>query len=251
MSHLPWLSSSTIDFPPTSHALKDPNGLLAAGGDLSPERLITAYQRGIFPWYDETQPILWWSPSPRLILIPAELHVSKSMAKLLRKSAFRVTTDTAFAQVVNACAQPREQQDGTWITEDIVNAYCQLHQLGYAHSVEVWEGQTLVGGLYGVALGKVFFGESMFSRTSNASKYGFITLIKALEKLDFRLIDCQVHTGHLASLGAKEIDRETFENYLLHYISNHTSDNISSICDNVSNTALRAQWPTALGTSFA
>ncbi len=219
MTQLHWLLPGSTEFPPTELAFQEPNGLLAAGGDLSPAQLIAAYQRGIFPWFDDSQPILWWSPDPRLVLFPNELHISKSMAKLLRRKTFSVSTDKAFLRVLHACAEARPGQDGTWITQDIINAYTQLHDLGYAHSVEVWQDDQLVGGLYGIAMGRIFFGESMFSRRSNASKVGFIHLVTALQRLDFALIDCQVHTGHLASMGAREIDRQTFENYLLNCIN--------------------------------
>lgn len=242
MTELLWLEPGSTNFPPTYQALTDPNGLLAVGGDLSPNQLLAAYQRGIFPWFDETQPILWWSPSPRLVLKPSELHVSKSMRKLLRRAPFTVTTDTAFEQVIAACAEPRDGQDGTWITEEMQEAYILLHQLGFAHSVEVWDDEHLIGGLYGVALGRVFFGESMFSRASNASKYGFITLIQALQKLDFGLIDCQVHTDHLSSLGAKEVDRQTFEKYLISYIERGTVKD----ADHTYNKSLKARWPAKL-----
>lgn len=218
MTALPWLESFSLDFPSTETALDDPNGLLAAGDTLTTEQLIKAYQLGIFPWFEDGQPVLWWSPSPRLVLKPSDLHTSKSMKKLLRKGLFRVTTDTAFEEVIQACAEPRINQSGTWITEEIEQAYIKLHELGYAHSVEVWRENELVGGLYGIAMGKVYFGESMFARESNASKYGFLTLIPALEALGYRLIDCQVHTEHLASLGATEIPRAEFEDYLLNFI---------------------------------
>lgn len=214
MSYLPWIEADAVNFPETSNALEEPNGLLAAGGNLSPKQLLTAYRNGIFPWYEEDQPVLWWTPDPRLVLYPEDLHVSKSMAKLLRKKAFEVTTDQAFEEVMWACAALRRGGEGTWITEDIIEAYVRLHNMGIAHSVEVWEEGKLVGGLYGIALGKVYFGESMFSRTSNASKYGFIQLTRKLQKLGFGLIDCQIYSEHLASLGATEISRLAFEKEL-------------------------------------
>lgn len=196
-------------FPPVE--LSEPDGILAIGGDLSPERLILAYQSGIFPWYNEGEPILWWSPDPRMVLYPAELKVSKSMAQVLRSGKFRVTLDTAFADVMTACAETnRKGQPGTWINRDMIKAYTQLHERGYAHSVEVWDGDSLVGGLYGVALGKVFSGESMFSKASNASKAGFITLVRWLQQQGFHFIDCQTHTPHLESLGGRLIPRERF-----------------------------------------
>ncbi len=215
MSQLPWLEPYSTQFPDTCHALNEPNGLLAAGDTLSTDQLLAAYRKGIFPWFEEGQPVLWWSPSPRLVLRPDQLHISKSMKKVFRRGQYKVTTDTCFDAVIRACAAPRDEQDSTWITDDIVNAYNQLHDLGVAHSVEVWQGKSLVGGLYGIALGKVFFGESMFSLASNASKFGFITLVENLRQLNYQLIDCQVHTDHLASLGASEISRAEFENYLL------------------------------------
>lgn len=218
MTTLPWIEDGDTEFPPTRSALVDPNGLLAVGGDLCPQQLIAAYRRGIFPWFDDTQPVLWWSPDPRLVLFPDQLHISKSMRKLLQKKAFSVTTDTAFSAVMRACAQPRKDQDGTWISDQMIAAYQSLHESGYAHSVEVWLQGELVGGLYGVHIGRVFFGESMFSRVSNASKYGFINLITSLQKQGVKLIDCQVHTSHLASLGAQEIPRTMFEQLLTKYI---------------------------------
>lgn len=198
-----------IIFPNPELARKD--GLLAFGGDLSEERLITAYSMGIFPWYNEDSPILWWSPDPRLILIPEELKVSRSLRRVINKGVFKVTMDTAFEQVIRNCAEaPREGQGGTWITEDMIEAYIRLHRSGYAHSVESWCEGELVGGLYGIILGKVFFGESMFSKVSNASKVAFVTIVERLKDQGFSLIDCQVKTEHLMSLGAKEISRQSF-----------------------------------------
>ncbi|MBR9912350.1 MAG: leucyl/phenylalanyl-tRNA--protein transferase [Gammaproteobacteria bacterium] len=217
MTKLYWIEAGSTLFPDTADALSEPNGLLAAGGDMSVTQLLAAYRRGIFPWFDESQPVLWWSPDPRLVLLPGKLHVSKSMAKLLRQNRFQVTSDRNFDAVVAACAEPRPGQPGTWISPQIAAAYGELHKLGHAHSVEVWQDQQLVGGLYGVAIGQVFFGESMFSRTSNASKYGFIWLTRQLQKLHFKLVDCQVYTSHLASLGAEEIPRRIFEQYLINY----------------------------------
>lgn len=215
MTTLPWIEDGSTEFPPTQQALTDPNGLLAVGGDLSPRQLLAAYRQGIFPWFDDSQPILWWSPNPRLVISPANLHVSRSMRKLLQKRPFTITTDRAFTDVMRACAEPRKHQDGTWISEQMITAYQTLHRLGHAHSVEVWQQEVLVGGLYGIHIGKVFFGESMFSRISNASKYGFIMLVLRLQQRGFKLIDCQVHTPHLASLGAEEIPRNAFEKLLL------------------------------------
>lgn len=190
-------------------------GILAVGGDLSPERLLTAYYNGIFPWYSNDEPIIWWSPDPRMVLWPSELKVSKSMRKVIRDNTFTITTDTAFAEVIQACAdQPRHDQDGTWITNDMQQAYIDLHELGYVHSVEVWQNNELVGGLYGVMVGSIFCGESMFARVSNASKYGFILLVQALQNAGCTMVDCQTHTDHLESLGAAEIPRADFLNHL-------------------------------------
>ncbi|MBM2838640.1 MAG: aat [Deltaproteobacteria bacterium] len=201
--------SNEITFPNPELARKD--GLLAFGGDLSEERLITAYSMGIFPWYNAGSPILWWSPDPRLILLPDELKVSRSLRKVVNKGVFKVTMDTAFEQVIRNCAvAPREGQGGTWITEDMIEAYIRLHRSGYAHSVESWCEGELVGGLYGITLRKVFFGESMFSKVSNASKVAFVTIVERLKEQGFSLIDCQVKTEHLMSLGAKEISRQSF-----------------------------------------
>jgi leucyl/phenylalanyl-tRNA--protein transferase len=200
-----------IEFPDVSEASAE--GLLAVGGDLSPERLLYAYQNGIFPWFDETEPILWWSPDPRFVLFPEYLKVSKSMSQVLRKNQFKVTENQAFRDVIENCAiAKREGQHGTWITDDMIDAYTKLHQLGYAKSVEVWENDELVGGLYGIAIeNKVFCGESMFAKVSNASKVAFITLV---QNSNYKLIDCQLHTKHLESLGAKHISRLEFLKYL-------------------------------------
>lgn len=211
---IPWLDESDIQFPPIEFALDEPNGLLCAGGDLSIHTLLQAYSSGIFPWYSDPDPILWWSPSPRSIIKPNEIHISKSMKKLLKKRPFSISCDKAFIDVMHYCAEPRNYTDETWITEDMVNAYCKLHNAGYAHSIEVWQEEELVGGLYGVALGCVFFGESMFSNISNASKIGFIQLSQALEYCGFELIDCQVSSAHLDSLGAHEVDRTEFKSLL-------------------------------------
>ncbi|MFL0809171.1 MAG: leucyl/phenylalanyl-tRNA--protein transferase [Agarilytica sp.] len=211
MSQLAWLNES-LEFPDTSNALDDPDGLLAVGGDLSQARLLNAYRRGIFPWYSEGQPILWWSPSPRLVLIPTELHIGRSNRKLLNKQEFEIRINTAFDEVMHHCAAiPRDGQDGTWIMEEMIEAYVELNKAGYAHSVETWRDGKLVGGLYGLALGKAFFGESMFSLQSGASKVAFISLAKTLERWQYHLIDCQIHTDYLASFGAKEIPRKAFE----------------------------------------
>jgi leucyl/phenylalanyl-tRNA--protein transferase len=197
-----------IVFPPVQ--LSEPDGLLAMGGDLSTERLLLAYRSGIFPWFDGDTP-LWWSPSPRFVLFPQELKVSKSMKQLIKKQAFDFTIDKAFAEVINNCkTSPRKDQDGTWITNEVKAAYIQLHLLGYAHSAEAWLNGELVGGCYGIRMGHVFFGESMFSKVPNASKYAFINYVHALQKENIELIDCQVYTPHLESLGARMIEREKF-----------------------------------------
>ncbi len=189
----------------------DADGLLAMGGDLGIERLVNAYASGIFPWYGEDEPILWWSPDPRWVVPPAEVHISSSMAAVIRSGKFRVTFDTAFSQVMEACASTtRKGQSGTWINQEMLAAYQALHRHYLAHSVEVWHQEKLVGGLYGVVLGRMFFGESMFSHMSNASKTGFIWLARGLERLQFHLIDCQTHTPHLESLGARAIPRAHF-----------------------------------------
>ncbi|MEJ2642573.1 MAG: leucyl/phenylalanyl-tRNA--protein transferase, partial [Desulfosarcinaceae bacterium] len=201
--------SDKLAFPPPHLATRE--GLLAVGGDLSPERLILAYKNGIFPWYNPGEPILWWSPDPRLVLFPRELHVSHSLRRLLRKKKFQVTFNTRFREVIGACAKAKRRAgEGTWITPEMQSAYIRLNDLGYAHSVEAWQDGRLVGGLYGLALGRFFFGESMFTKVSNASKVAFVTLVKRLTALEFNLIDCQVYTQHLVSLGAREIPRKEF-----------------------------------------
>jgi leucyl/phenylalanyl-tRNA--protein transferase len=198
-------------FPSPSAALEEPNGLLAVGGDLTVPRLLSAYQRGIFPWFSEGDPILWWSPHPRMVLFPNELHISRSLHKRLKKPEYQVTFDTGFRQVMNACATaPRDGQKGTWILPEMVEAYCELHRLGFAHSVEIWQEEALVGGLYGVTLGRVFFAESMFHRVTDASKLALVCMVKRLQELGFGMVDCQLHTSHLASMGAREIGREEF-----------------------------------------
>jgi len=203
------LLNNTLWFPPLHHA--DDEGLLAIGGDLTTDRLLLAYRSGIFPWFSQDEPILWWSPDPRFVLYPPQLRVSKSMKTLLRSGRLQFTTNAAFAAVIAACqSTPRPGQDGTWITEDIVAAYTQLHHAGYAHSAEAWQDGQLVGGLYGVLIGKVFFGESMFSHISNASKFAFINWVQQLQQQGIQLIDCQVYTAHLHSLGACMIPRQQF-----------------------------------------
>ena len=210
-------------FPPLEKALDEPNGLLAVGGDLSPQRLIEAYRSGIFPWFNEDEPIFWWSPDPRMVLFPGELKISRSLRKTLHQDYYQIRTDTAFTQVMHACAAPRKGQSGTWIHPEMIAAYTALHDMGLAHSVETWIDGELVGGLYGVALGKVFFGESMFSRSTDASKIAFVHLVKQLQYWEFGLIDCQVKTHHLASLGAREISRTSFSRQLETLISNSIS----------------------------
>ncbi|MFI8382526.1 leucyl/phenylalanyl-tRNA--protein transferase [Pseudomonas sp. NPDC079086] len=211
---LTWLQRDSLDFPPLNKALREPNGLLAAGGDVRPERLIQAYRHGCFPWFQDGQPILWWSPDPRTVLLPDNLHVSRSLAKVMRQGRYRVTFDQAFAEVIRACAAPRSYAAETWITSPMQDAYLELHQRGIAHSVEVWRDDLLVGGLYGLAMGQLFFGESMFSRADNASKVGFVTLVEHLKDWGFVLIDCQMPTEHLLSLGAQTISRTEFAGYL-------------------------------------
>ncbi|MDG1780629.1 MAG: leucyl/phenylalanyl-tRNA--protein transferase [Flavobacteriales bacterium] len=197
-------------------------GILAVGGDLSSDRLLLAYEMGIFPWFSPPDPILWWSPDPRCVLQLNELKISKSMRNVLNQKKFSVTMDTSFEEVVRACQDAPRKEDGTWITDDIITAYNALHELGVAHSVEVWEGDELAGGLYGVSLGSMFFGESMFARKSNASKVGFITLVQLLETKGFEMIDCQVYNDHLGSLGAKDITREVFHSHLEHALTSPT-----------------------------
>lgn len=210
---IPWLTQTNW-FPPVDKALIEPNGLLAGGGDLSAERLLCAYRLGIFPWYAPGEPLLWWSPDPRMVLFPSEIKISRSLSRTLKTAGYEVRLDSAFAEVIAACAAPREEGAGTWISAEMQAAYLRLHQLGYAHSVETWvdlEGQlTLAGGLYGVAIGRVFYGESMFCRVSDASKIALAHLCRLLERRGFVVIDCQMNTAHLASLGAREIPRREF-----------------------------------------
>ncbi|MGB7933717.1 MAG: leucyl/phenylalanyl-tRNA--protein transferase [Gammaproteobacteria bacterium] len=207
-----WLDPENPDitFPDVELALKEPDGLLAIGGDLSTARLLNAYASGIFPWYGPGQPILWWSPDPRLVLRPETLHISRSLQKTLRKRPFRVTLDAAFEAVIDNCAAPRANASGTWITPEMTTAYLELHRQGYAHSVECWQDKRLVGGLYGVSIGRVFFGESMFAHASDASKVALATLARQLSHWGFPVIDCQVHTRHLQSLGAIPLLRKEF-----------------------------------------
>lgn len=205
------INRNSLEFPDTQQALSYPNGLLAVGGDLSIQRLLRAYQRGIFPWYEDPQPILWWSPDPRSVLFPEEIRISRSLAKTLRKNRFTVTTDTVFHRVLAGCAAPRARERGTWITNSMARAYMELHRAGFAHSIEIWDRQQLQGGLYGVALGRVFFGESMFSRVGDASKVALVALGRIMRKRGFDIIDCQVESAHLNSMGARNIARLDFE----------------------------------------
>lgn len=212
MSAIRWLSSGADPdvFPAPHEALKEPNGLLAAGGDLRPERLLSAYRRGIFPWYERGQPILWWCPDPRAVLFPSDLRVSRSLRKTVRRRTFSITADVAFGDVLEGCAAPRTYGSETWITDEMAIAYRRLHRLGWAHSFEAWRDGALVGGLYGVAIGRVFFGESMFARVSDASKAAFVSAVKYLSARGFELIDCQIASDHLRRFGATDIPRERF-----------------------------------------
>ena len=205
---IPWLSDDD-PLPPVASALRRPNGLLAAGGGLSVRRLVDAYGRGCFPWYSEGEPVLWWSPDPRMVLFPSELHVPRSLDRRLRRGDFRITADRAFADVIAGCAEPRDD-GGTWITDEMVAAYERLHAAGYAHSVEAWQDDMLVGGLYGVGIGQAFFGESMFTRVTDASKAAFVTMVRIFVERGVGLIDCQMRTEHLARFGAREIPRSEF-----------------------------------------
>ncbi len=224
-----WVADNTIatDFPPVSRALRDPDGLLAIGGDLAPERLLHAYRLGIFPWYSEGQPILWWSPDPRCVLEPGKVKISRSLAKRIRKNEYDISYNRSFKDVIRACSSPRDHFSGTWITGDMMQAYLELHRRGFAVSVEAWHEDRLVGGLYGVSIGKVFFGESMFSRRTDASKVALVHLSDTLLAQGFRLIDCQVHSSHLQSMGALPMQRELFV----------------SILENFCNSDKPASWP--------
>ena len=201
-------------FPPAEQALDYPPGLLAMGGDLSPARLVNAYRHGIFPWYSDDQPILWWSPAPRCVLYPQAVHVSRRLRRHYNQGRFSLTADQAFARVITACAGPRRDHDGTWITDEMLAAYIRLHELGIAHSVEVWIDDELTGGIYGLALGQVFFGESMFSKHQDASKIALVALCRQLQQWDFSLLDCQISNPHLLSMGAVDISRVEFNKYL-------------------------------------
>ena len=214
-----WVADNVIasDFPDVSTALRHPDGLLAIGGNLEPDTLLNAYRRGIFPWYSEGQPVLWWSPDPRCVLEPEQVKISRSLAKTLKKKKFKVTFNRAFADVVRGCAAPRADDTNTWITTDMASAYIKLHKLGHGFSAECWHNGVLAGGLYGVVIGRVFFGESMFSRITDASKVALVSLAQMLHKRRFRLIDCQVPSNHLLGLGANLIERDVFINILKHY----------------------------------
>ncbi len=223
--NLPWLSVLDNNyFPPVEQAFED--GLVAAGGDLSPARILNAYRHGLFPWFNEDDPILWWSPNPRMVLFTDSIKLSKSLKKTIRKSAFSITLDRAFEQVMIACSLPRTENsdDGTWIHPEMIDAYVELHKQGHAHSVECWQDDELIGGLYGVAIGKMFFGESMFSRARDSSKIALAALCQQLNRWEFELIDCQVYSEHLASLGAQEIERKDFVAYV-HKLSQLNSPN--------------------------
>lgn len=215
---IPWLEPAD-PFPPLESTLSDPNGLLAAGADLSAERLLAAYRRGIFPWYGKGQPILWWSPDPRMVLFPAEFRVPRSLDKRLRRRDYEIRTDTAFESVMHACAAPRDGESGTWITPEMIAAYCELHRLGHAHCVETWIDGELAGGLYGIALGRAFYGESMFTRAPDASKIAFTYLVRQLGRWQFGMIDCQMKTAHLARFGAREIPRVEFSQHLAELVN--------------------------------
>ncbi|MBT8129890.1 MAG: leucyl/phenylalanyl-tRNA--protein transferase [Gammaproteobacteria bacterium] len=215
MSSIVWLEDNNYEFPPVEQALSEPDGLLAAGGLLSPEILLKAYRRGIFPWYSQGQPILWWSPDPRCVLFPKQLKISRSLRKTLNKKPFEVRQDTAFREVMLNCARPRKDDAGTWITREMLQAYCRMHELGYAHSVECWQNDKLVGGLYGMAIGSMFFGESMFSHRTDASKVALEYLCNTMKP---KLIDVQVYSKHMESLGARMIPRARFIQLLKNYM---------------------------------
>ncbi len=215
---IPWLETEEA-FPPLTGALAEPKGLLAAGADLSPTRLLMAYRSGIFPWYGKDQPILWWSPDPRMVLFPTEFHVPRSLAQRLRRRDYEIRTDTAFETVMHACAAPRAGDTNTWITPDMIAAYSELHRQGHAHCVETWIDGELAGGLYGVALGRVFYGESMFTHAPDASKIALAHLVRQLTQWQFGMIDCQMNTAHLARFGAREIPRSEFSRHLTEWVN--------------------------------
>ncbi len=223
MTEIKKIDHESLEFPDTSEALAYPNGLLAVGGDLSIPRLLRAYQQGIFPWYKDPQPIMWWSPDPRSVMFPDELRISRSLRKSMRQSDFRITADRAFHRVVAGCAAPRDMSSDTWITHAMGRAYIELFRFGHAHSVEVWSrNNRLIGGLYGVTMGQVFCGESMFSKQTNASKMALVATTQILAQSNYNIIDCQVENDHLASLGARSIPRLDFERYLPHTVDTAT-----------------------------
>lgn len=225
MSRLIWLGEHTEPdwFPPVENALREPPGLLAAGGDLSPARLLAAYERGVFPWYSAQQPILWWSPDPRMVLFPGEFICSRSLRKTLRNGPYTSRVDSNFSATIRACAAPRRGGPDTWLNEEMIASYERLHHLGYGHSVETYDGEHLAGGLYGLQLGQVFFGESMFSRGRDASKVALARLIQECRARDIQIIDCQVASSHLASLGAREVSRGQFAAFLRRFAQRHPS----------------------------
>jgi leucyl/phenylalanyl-tRNA--protein transferase len=230
-----FLLSEKIAFPPPHLALKE--GLLAMGGDLSQQRLLLAYRMGIFPWFSENDPIMWWSPDPRLVLYPDDIKISRTLKKILKKEMFTVTIDTAFERVINACAQIRiEKKEGTWIVQEMVDAYCRLHEAGFAHSVEAWHQGQLAGGLYGLSLGRSFFGESMFTRISNASSVALVRLVEYLKAQSFDMVDCQISTAHMIRFGAREIPRSIFLKQLKKSLGFSTQRGKWSLSDNISNT---------------
>jgi leucyl/phenylalanyl-tRNA--protein transferase len=218
---IPWLGDDD-PLPPVAQALRRPNGLLAAGGGLSVARLVEAYSRGCFPWFSDGEPVLWWSPDPRMVLVPGELHVPRSLLRRLRRGDLTVTADVAFTDVMAGCAEPRDDAGGTWITAEMMAAYLALHEAGHAHSIEAWQDGLLVGGLYGVSLGRAFFGESMFTRVPDASKVALVTLVAQLRRWEFGLIDCQMKTEHLARFGAREIPRASFVGQLEALVARET-----------------------------
>jgi leucyl/phenylalanyl-tRNA---protein transferase len=222
---IPWLESSD-PFPALERALSEPDGLLAAGADLTPARLLTAYRSGIFPWYSAGQPVLWWSPDPRMVLFPAEFRMPRSLVKRLRRRDYEIRVDTAFESVMQACAAPRDDGAGTWITPQMIAAYCELHRLGHAHSVETWINGELAGGLYGIALGRMFYGESMFTGVPDASKIALAHLVHRLERRQFGMIDCQMNTAHLARFGAREIPRREFSQRLAELVNYPQTDDV-------------------------
>ena len=220
---IPWLESAS-PFPPVDRALDEPNGLLAAGGELTLERLLEAYRNGIFPWYSDGQPVLWWSPDPRTVLYVDEFKVPRSLGKVARQRRFEITVDVDFVGVIRACAGPRDGVPGTWITARMMNAYIELHRQGYAHSLEAWSGDRLAGGLYGIAIGRMFFGESMFADEDDASKVALVHLVGMLRARDFPLIDCQQETAHLARFGARPIPRKAFAEHLATLVNSGAPD---------------------------